>query len=202
LMSARLRAGPPLGGFSLGDFSPGGPALEGPPVSVPEGFGVVPIPGVGVMLDGLPVPIPGVGVGLGAIPPVPIPGAGAKPVPPPPVPGEGARPPRVPCAKPALALAKRSTAAKVTAILRCIITLPEPAAMPVATPPYESSTTGVTRPFRRCIELTCSAAASRANGEEVNRLSGLAMKQKPTVDLLAYLRFRARLVRHLCAPNA
>ena len=38
-------------------------------------------------------------------------------------------------AKPALVLPKRSTAAKVTAILRCIITLPELAAMPVATPP-------------------------------------------------------------------
>jgi hypothetical protein len=90
-------------------------------VSVPEGFGVVPIPGVGVMLDGLPVPIPGVGVGLGAIPPVPIPGAGAKPVPPPPVPGGRSASASSTCARPVLALPKRSSAAKVTAILRCII---------------------------------------------------------------------------------
>jgi hypothetical protein len=66
-MSARVRAGPRFGGLSLEglsleDLSPGGPLLGGPPVSVPAGFGVVPIPGVGVTLGGLPVPIPGVGV--------------------------------------------------------------------------------------------------------------------------------------------
>jgi hypothetical protein len=53
-VSARVRAGPPLGGFS-----PGGPLLGGPPVSMPEGFGAVPIPGVGVILGEVLVPIPG-----------------------------------------------------------------------------------------------------------------------------------------------
>ena len=89
-------------------------------MSVPEGFGVVPIPGVGVMLDGLPVPIPGVGVmPVPGIAPVPIPGVGAKPVPPPPVPGVGARP--VPCARAALALPAKSTAAKTTANFGCVM---------------------------------------------------------------------------------
>ena len=40
-------------GSALEDLSPGGPLLGAPPVSVPPGFGVVPIPGVGVMLDGV-----------------------------------------------------------------------------------------------------------------------------------------------------
>jgi hypothetical protein len=106
-------------------------------VSVPEGFGVVPVPGVGVMLDGLPVPIPGVGVGLGAIPPVPIPGDGAKPVPPPPIPGEGARPPPVPCARPVLALPAKSTAGKTAAnFRRCfMIALASIAALLTRRPP-------------------------------------------------------------------
>jgi hypothetical protein len=88
LMSARVRAGPRFGGLSLEglsleDLSPGGPPLGGPPVSVPAGFGVVPIPGVGVMLDGVPVPIPGVGVmPAPGLAPVPIPGVGAMKVPP------------------------------------------------------------------------------------------------------------------------
>jgi hypothetical protein len=115
-MSARVRAGPRLGGLSLEglsleglsleDLSPGGPLFGGPPVSVPAGFGVVPIPGVGVMLDGVPVPIPGVGVmPVPGLAPVPIPGVGAMkvppppPIPPPPIPGEGAREPPVPCAR-------------------------------------------------------------------------------------------------------
>ena len=66
-------------------------------MSVPPGFGVVPIPGVGVMLGGAPVPIPGVGVmPVPGLAPVPIPGDGAMKVPPPPpilpppIPGEGA----------------------------------------------------------------------------------------------------------------
>src|SRR5262245_25879487 len=58
-MSARLRAGPPLGGFSPEAFSPEDPLLGGPPVIVPgKLFGVVPIPGVGVTLGGAPVPTP------------------------------------------------------------------------------------------------------------------------------------------------
>ena len=47
-MSARVQAGPRLGGLSLEglsleELSPGGPLLGGPPVSVPAGFGVVPV---------------------------------------------------------------------------------------------------------------------------------------------------------------
>jgi hypothetical protein len=94
-MSAVLRAGPAFGGFSLGAFSPAAPLLGAPPVSVPGEFGVVPILGVGVMLDGVPGPIPGVG---------------AVKVPPPPIPGEGAPPPR--CARAVLALPAMRTAAK------------------------------------------------------------------------------------------
>ena len=110
------------------------------------------------MPDGMPGRVPP-SVPAPAGPPVPMPGVGAPPMP---VPGVGAPPRPVPCAKPALALPKRSTAAKVTAILRCIITLPELGAMPVATPRYESSTPSVTRPFRRCMELMCRAGAWRA----------------------------------------
>ena len=58
-------------------------------MSVPEGLGVVPIPGVGVMLGGAPVPIPGVGaMPVPGAAPVPIPGDGAVKVPPPPIPGK------------------------------------------------------------------------------------------------------------------
>ena len=96
-------------------------------MSVPEGLGVVPIPGVGVMLGGAPVPIPGVGVmPVPGIAPVPIPGVGAMkvpppPIPPPPIPGEGARAPPVPCARAVLALPAKSTAAKITANFRCVM---------------------------------------------------------------------------------
>ena len=83
-------------------------------MSVPEGLGVVPIPGVGVMLGGAPVPIPGVGVmPVPGAAPVPIPGLGAVKVPPPPIPGEGAPPPR--CARAVLAPPAKRTATKTTA---------------------------------------------------------------------------------------
>jgi hypothetical protein len=132
-MSARVRAGPRFGGLSLEglsleDLSPGGPLLGGPPVSVPAGFGVVPIPGVGVMLDGVPVPIPGVGVRpVPGLAPVPIPGVGAMkvppppPTPPPPIPGEGARAPPVPCARAMPALPAESIAAKTTTNFGCVM---------------------------------------------------------------------------------
>ena len=133
LMSARVRAGPRFGGLSLEglsleDLSPGGPLLGAPPVSVPPGFGVVPIPGVGVMLGEVPVPIPGVGVmPVPGLAPVPIPGAGAMkvppppPIPPPPIPGEGARAPPVPCARAVLALPAESIAAKTTTNFGCVM---------------------------------------------------------------------------------
>jgi hypothetical protein len=91
------------------------PPLGGPPPSVPRGFEVVPIPGVGV--GGVLLPIPGdIPPTPGVVPPIP----GDMPPTPPPVPGEGGPPP-VPCARAVQALPARSTAARRTANFGCIM---------------------------------------------------------------------------------